>query len=201
VIARIRGTLLSRRPDYVVVDVGGVGYGLFVSLNTFYQLPAPGQEVTLEVHTVVREDAIHLYGFAEPQEKEAFAQLIAVTGVGPKVALGVLSGITPRELWQAVKSRDTARLCKVPGVGKKTAARLVVDLEGKLPPAEEEAAAEAEAAPAAASPLVEDAVSALVNLGYPQARAQKVVESALAELGPEPSLEELLRRSLQRLAA
>ena len=194
-IARIRGLLITRRPEYVVVEVGGVGYRLFVSLNTFYELPEPGSEVTLLVHTVVRDDAIHLYGFSSQHEKDAFGQLIGVSGVGPKVAMSVLSGISPDELWLAVKSRDIERLCKVPGVGKKTAARLVVDLEGRLPRAE----AAAEAAPAPEKPpLVSDAVSALTNLGYPEPKAAKAVEKALAGLGPDTALEDLLREALKQ---
>lgn len=194
-IARIHGRIITRRPEFVVVDVGGVGYRLFVSLSTFYDLPEPGAEATLLVHTVVRDDAIHLYGFSQESEKAAFGQLIGVSGIGPKVALSVLSGITPDELWLAVKSRDVDRLCKVPGVGKKTAARLVVDLEGKLPPGQ----VAPEAAPAKAkTPLVNDAVSALTNLGYPEAKASQAVERALSALEPEPALEELLRESLKQ---
>jgi Holliday junction DNA helicase RuvA len=195
VIARIQGQLIIRRPEYVVVDVGGVGYRLFVSLNTFYDLPEPGAEATLLVHTVVRDDAIHLYGFSQEQEKSAFGQLIGVSGIGPKVALSVLSGISPDELWLAVKSRDLDRLCKVPGVGKKTAARLVVDLEGRLPQGQ----AAPEAAPAEEKPpLISDAVSALTNLGYPEPKATRAVEKALSAMEPDPSLEALLRESLKQ---
>lgn len=128
-IARIAGQMIHRAPDHLVVDVGGVGYRLFVSLNTFYALPEPPAAVQLMVHTVVRDDAIHLYGFGDAAEKEAFGHLIGVSGVGPKLAMGILSGIGPEDLWQAVRSRDIARLCKVPGIGKKTAARMVVDLK------------------------------------------------------------------------
>jgi Holliday junction DNA helicase RuvA len=195
VIARIQGQLIIRRPEYVVVDVGGVGYRLFVSLNTFYDLPEPGADATLLVHTVVRDDAIHLYGFSQEQEKAAFGQLIGVSGIGPKVALSVLSGISPDELWLAVKSRDLDRLCKVPGVGKKTAARLVVDLEGRLP--QGQAAPEAEPVEDK-PPLVSDAVSALTNLGYPEPKATKAVEKALTAMEPDPSLEALLRESLKQ---
>ncbi|MFH2125304.1 MAG: Holliday junction branch migration protein RuvA [Pseudomonadota bacterium] len=194
-IARIHGRIITRRPEFVVVDVGGVGYRLFVSLNTFYDLPEPGAEATLLVHTVVRDDAIHLYGFSREPEKAAFGQLIGVSGIGPKVALSVLSGITPDELWLAVKSRDLDRLCKVPGVGKKTAARLVVDLEGRLPQSQ----AAPESAPVEAKPpLVSDAVSALTNLGYPEPKASKAVERALAALDADPALEVLLREALKQ---
>jgi Holliday junction DNA helicase RuvA len=198
VIARLSGRLVERRPDHVIVDVGGVGYRVFVSLNTFYTLPEPGSPLSLEINTVVREDAIHLYGFASQAERAAFNHLIAVTGVGPKLALGILSGIGPDDLWLAIRSRDAARLTKVPGVGKKTAARLVVELEGKIPLSE---AAPAEAAVAGpASALAEDAMSALMNLGYPEAAARKAVEATVKEAGAEMGLEELLRLSLRRLS-
>jgi Holliday junction DNA helicase RuvA len=195
VIASIRGRLAHRRPEQVVVEINGLGYELFVSLNTFYQLPAVGAEVSLRVQTVVREDAFLLYGFATEEEKEAFARLIGVSGVGPRVAVGLLSGVTPAELWEAVRSRDTERLTKVPGVGKKTASRLVLELEGRLP-----AAAAGEAEPAAAGhPLWEDAMSALTNLGYSEAAAQRAVEKAVAELGPEPGLEDILKHALKAI--
>lgn len=196
-IARIAGQMIHRAPDHLVVDVGGVGYRLFVSLNTFYALPEPPAAVQLMVHTVVRDDAIHLYGFGDAAEKEAFGHLIGVSGVGPKLAMGILSGIGPEDLWQAVRSRDIARLCKVPGIGKKTAARMVVDLEGRLPAAEEsDQAGDAVAAGGAAA---EDAVSALVNLGYPQPRAAKAVEAAVEKLGDGAPLEDLLRQVLKSL--
>jgi Holliday junction DNA helicase RuvA len=194
VIASIRGRLAHRRPEQVVVEINGLGYELFVSLNTFYELPAAGAEVFLWVQTVVREDAFLLYGFAAEEEKEAFVRLIGVSGVGPRVALGLLSGITPAELWEAVRSRDTERLTKVPGVGKKTANRLVLELEGRLP-----AAAQAAEPAAAGLPLWEDAMSALTNLGYSEAAAQRAVEKAVAELGPEPALEDILKHALKAI--
>ncbi len=195
-IARICGTLKERRPQQVVVDVGGVGYRLFVSLATFYELPEEGAEVELLVHTVVRDDAIHLYGFLSPAEREAFGHLLAVSGVGPKLGIGILSGISADELWQAVRAGDAARLCKVPGVGKKTAARMVVDLEGRLPQVE---AAAAEPADAAFAGIKADAISALVNLGYPEAKAAKAVEAAQHEAGPQATLKDLLRQALRQL--
>ncbi len=196
-IALIRGTLVSRRPDHVVVDVGGVGYRLFVTLTTFYDLPEPGVEVTLLTQTVVRDDAIHLYGFLTPEEKEAFGLLTQVSGVGPKLGLSILSGISALELWTAVQTRDTARLCKVPGIGKKTAGRLVLELEGRLP--EAALVPGAAAAPAAAAPAVEDAASALMNLGYPEAAAAKAVQAAAAELGEGAGIEDLLKAALKRV--
>jgi Holliday junction DNA helicase RuvA len=192
-IARLTGNLINRRPDHLVVDVGGVGYRVFVSLNSFYELPDPGSQVSLLVQTVVRDDAIHLYGFLAEAEREAFTALTGVSGVGPKLALGILSGITPDELWLAVRGRDTARLVKVPGIGKKTAARLVVELEGKLP----EPGADQAAAGRRLTPVAEDAVSALVNLGYPEARARQTVDQVLSELEPQAPIEEILRQTLK----
>ncbi|MGD9124266.1 MAG: Holliday junction branch migration protein RuvA [Desulfarculaceae bacterium] len=192
-IARLTGNLINRRPDHLVVDVGGVGYRVFVSLNSFYELPDPGSQVSLLVQTVVRDDAIHLYGFLAEAEREAFIALTGVSGVGPKLALSILSGITPDELWLAVRGRDTARLVKVPGIGKKTAARLVVELEGKLP----EPGADQAATGRRLTPVAEDAVSALVNLGYPEARARQTVDQVLSELEPQASIEEILRQTLK----
>ncbi|MFH1035104.1 MAG: Holliday junction branch migration protein RuvA [Pseudomonadota bacterium] len=196
-IARLRGTLLERRPEQVVLDVAGVGYRVFISLGTFYDLPEPGQPLDLLVHTVVREDAIHLYGFLRPEERAAFLALIAVTGVGPKLALSILSGIAADDLWLAVRGRDAERLTKVPGVGKKTAARLVVELEGKIPDLAPGLAAAPLAAPGR-PPAVEDAISALINLGYPESAANKAVEGAAKSLEGQPTVEALLREALRR---
>ncbi|MCB2187336.1 MAG: Holliday junction branch migration protein RuvA [Deltaproteobacteria bacterium] len=199
-IARLGGALVARRPDHVVVDVAGVGYRVFITLAAFCDLPDLGREVAFHIHTIVREDAIHLYGFPREDEWAAFAQLLAVKGVGPKLALGILSSLAPRDLWAAVRAGDASRLNKVPGVGKKTAAQLILDLAGRLP-AETSEAPSTPAPPA--SPLADDAQSALMNLGYPEAKAAKAVETALAELDPTgqtpPSLEDLLRNSLKKL--
>ncbi len=194
-IARLRGTLLERRPDQAILEVGGVGYRVFISLNTFYELPEPGRELALLVHTNVREDAIHLYGFTKAAEREAFQALIGISGVGPKLALAILSGLSVDDLWLAVRARDAARLTKAPGVGKKTAGRLIVELEGKLPQADPSAPA-----PAGLAPMGADAVSALVNLGYPEPAASKAVAAAFQELGAETALEVALRRALKLLS-
>ena len=192
-IAYLAGTIQLRRPEQVIVFVNGVGYLVFVSLNTFYDLPPEGREVKLLVYTVVREDAIQLYGFSAEAEKQAFIQLIGITGVGPKLALSILSGITPDQLWLAVKNRDTQRLIKVPGIGAKTAARLIVELEGKIPDSPK-------SLPALNS-VNEDALSALKNhLGYSESVANKALEKAASQLGPEPALEELLRLALKILS-
>ena len=192
-IAMLNGSIKEKRPDQIIIMAGHVGYRVFVSLNTFYDLPATGEESFLHIHTVVREDAIHLYGFSQETEKETFSRLISISGIGPKVALSMLSGIAPLELWQAVRARDAERLTKIPGIGKKTAARLVVELEGKLPQGDSGQGA------FTAAPLEADAMSALLNLGYPEAMARKALDGALAVLGNEPSLPELLKASLMNL--
>ena len=193
-IGFIRGKLLLRRPEHIVVDVGGVGYRVFLSLRSFCRLPGEGEEVGLIIHTVVREDAIHLYGFLEQEEWETFGQLLGVKGVGPKLALGILSAVAPGELWDAVRRGDTAALGRIPGVGKKTAAQLVVDLAGRLPPGERDSGAGE-----SVNPVLEDATSALVNLGYPETKARAAVQQ-VAKGMQAPVLEELIRLALKALA-
>lgn len=192
-IASVSGTILTRRPDHVVVDCGGVGYRVFVSLTTFCDLPEIGKPVTLLIHTIVRDDHIHLHGFLGEAEWQAFGNLITVSGIGPKVAQAILSGIPPAELWKAIRAGDAARLTAIPGVGKKTAARLVVELEGRLP----KDTGEGGAAEAPAAPMSDDAVSALMNLGYPEAKAKKAVDRALKEAEPGASLEDVIKASLK----
>ena len=196
-IASIRGRILARRPDHVVLDVGGVGYRVFVSIDAFCRLPDNG-EIHLFTHTIVRDDAIHLYGFMTEGEWEAFRLLVGVSGVGPKLAMAILSGIPIDELWAAVRSGDAARLAKTPGVGKKTAGRLVVDLAGRLP---KEDAAQPGAAPTGGlSPIADDAVGALMNLGYPEAKAQKAVDKAMENAGDGAAIEDVLRLALKEMA-
>jgi Holliday junction DNA helicase RuvA len=197
VIARIAGTLLEKHPSRVVVDVGGVGYDVQIPLSTFYNLGEPGADVTLRVHTHVREDALALFGFASVLELQLFERLIGVSGVGPKLALAVLSGIEPPDLVRAVRSQDVARLTKIPGIGRKTAERIGLELRDKLP------AAMAGAAPASdggADVLRDDLISALLNLGYQRAAADKVVGAALeaGEKAFEPALKDALKRLAKR---
>ncbi len=194
-IASVNGTLIARRPDHVVIDCHGVGYRVFVSLTTFCDLPETGDAVQLLIHTVVRDDHIHLHGFITEAEWQAFGHLVTVSGVGPKLAQAILSGMPPAELFKAIRAGDAARLCAIPGVGKKTAARLVVDLEGRLPMD----AGEGEAPDQAAAPLIDDAASALMNLGYPEAKAKKAVEKALKEAGEGAGLEEVIKAALKRV--
>lgn len=175
-IARISGKLVQKKPSQVVVDVNGVGYGLSVTLATFYSLPDMGGQVTLHVHTIVREDAITLYGFLALGEREVFERLISVNKIGPKMAASILSGIPFGELAGAVKRKDIARLSMVPGVGKKTAERLCVELADKLDTLEH---AIADAGKAEESSLLNDTVEALVSLGYNRQEAMRSAKTVL----------------------
>lgn len=195
-IAFLTGRLLDKKPNRVVVDVGGVGYDVSVPLSTFYTLGDPGVTVSLRIHTHVREDTLALFGFATPLELTLFERLIGVSGIGPRVALSVLSGIEPAELVRAVRAQDTARLTAIPGVGKKTAERIGLELKDRLPPA---LVAEP-GAPAAADGggLRDDLLSALVNLGYPRAAAEKAIDRVV-QGHDEASFEESLRAVLRTL--
>jgi Holliday junction DNA helicase RuvA len=192
VIARLSGTVLEKHPNRVVVDVAGVGYDVQVPLSTFYGLGEPGAGVTLRVHTHVREDAIALYGFASPLEQDLFERLIAISGIGPKLALAVLSGIDPGELVRAIRTQDVARLTRIPGVGKKTAERIGLELKDRLPHA---AGAPAEIAEPG-SGLRDDLLSALANLGYQRAAAEKAVD-AVVKRAPDAPFEQALRDVLR----
>jgi Holliday junction DNA helicase RuvA len=200
VIAHVRGLLAEKSFDRVVVDVGGVGYQLIVSLQTLAELPQPGAEVTLKTHLVVREDAHLLFGFAGDAERRAFELCISVSGIGPKLAMAILSGFRPEALAHAVSSGDVARLSKTPGVGKKTAERLVVELRDKF---ERVVAGAAPADPAAAargkpSALAQTIASALVNLGYRPPEAERAAAEAIKGRESEP-LELLVKEALKAL--
>jgi holliday junction DNA helicase RuvA len=196
-IGQLRGRLTDKRPNQVLVDVGGVGYLVQVPLSTFAALGELHAEVTLLIHTHVREDALALYGFLSSREKHFFEMLLSASGVGPSLALKILSGMSVDELVPAIRGGDLVRLTKIPGVGRKTAERMVVELKDKL----DAVAAEAER-PAASSPAgVEgDVVSALVNLGYEVRAAESAVAEAKREVG-SANFEKLLRASLQSLSA
>ena len=193
-IAHLRGRILEKHPNRLIVDVSGVGYDVFVPLSTFYGLGEPGSELTLRIHTHVREDALLLYGFATALEQDLFQRLISVSGIGPKVALAVLSGMEPSELVRAIERGDVVRLTSIPGVGKKTSERIVLELKDRLPrvPA---AAIDAGVQPGGAE-LRDDVLSALVNLGYHRPLAEKAVDAAIkltAGGGFEPTLKQALR--------
>jgi Holliday junction DNA helicase RuvA len=194
VIAHLRGQLAKRTPQEVVIDVGGVGYRVFVPLSTYYRLGEEGSAASLVIHTHVREDALSLFGFATAGEHSLFERLISVNGVGPKLALGILSGIDAPELVAAIRASDLVRLTRVPGVGKKTAERLILELKDKLPPTEG-----APLASATPSAVKADLLSALANLGYSRHEAERAVDRALGS-GPQDRFDDLLRRALQALA-
>jgi Holliday junction DNA helicase RuvA len=197
VIAHLRGTILEKHPNRVVVDVGGVGYDVAVPLSTFYGLGDAGQQVALRVHTHVREDALALFGFASVLELDLFERLIGISGIGPKLGLAVLSGIEPQELIGAIQRGDLTRLTAIPGVGKKTSERIVLELKDRLPKAQTvPAAPEAGAVPV----LRDDLVSALINLGYHRPLAEKAVDAALTVAGRDAGFERTLKQALRELA-
>jgi Holliday junction DNA helicase RuvA len=198
VIAHLRGRILSKQPNRIIIEVNGVGYDVSVPLSTFYGLGEPGAEINLRIHTHVREDALLLYGFATPLEQELFERLIGVGGIGPKVALSVLSGIEPMELVRAIERGDLARLTAIPGVGKKTSERIVLELKDRLPrsPLAEDAAAGGTPAPPV---MRDDVLSALINLGYHRPLAEKAVDAAL-KATPDGTFERTLKQALRELA-
>jgi len=205
-IAHLSGTLLSKQATSAIVDVGGVGYDVAIPLSTFYELGEVGEPVQLRVYTHVREDAIQLFGFKTTRERELFLQLISVNGVGPGLAIKLLSGMNADEMIASIRTNNLVRLVAIPGVGRKTAERLVVDLRDKIaalssPALEEEFAARAAAsgAPASTDAMRDDAMSALSNLGYQKAAVEKAVKNAIDE-GGDLSVEVILRRSLRSLA-
>jgi Holliday junction DNA helicase RuvA len=189
-IARLTGRLVEKHPPGIVVDVHGVGYELDVPMSTFYHLPATGQEVTLLTHLVVREDAQLLFGFGSEAERQLFRQLLRISGIGARIALSLLSGLSVAEVQAAVAQQDSARLTRIPGIGKKTAERLLLELKDKLGPV---AGAPAQAA---AAPAGEDALNALVALGY----SDKEARAALARLGAELPVQDAIRQALRILA-
>jgi Holliday junction DNA helicase RuvA len=202
VIAHLRGSILEKHPNRIVIDVNGVGYDVFVPLSTFYGLGEPGAAIALRIHTHVREDALLLYGFATRLEQELFERLIGVSGIGAKVALSVLSGIEPQEFIRAIERSDLARLTAIPGVGKKTAERIVLELKDRLPRAQTAEAIGGAAAAPEAPILRDDVVSALVNLGYHRPLAEKAAEAAIATIGssPDAGFERALRQALREVA-
>jgi Holliday junction DNA helicase RuvA len=197
-IARLRGRLLEKAPEQIVVDVGGVGYQLFVSLNAFYRLPNPGVEIDLYVHTHVREDALQLYGFLDAAERALFLLLLQVATIGPKVALAVLSGMDTPDLESAIADGDARRLVAVPGIGKKKADLMILQLREKVKVLQQSRAAAAATSPARGGGDAAEAVSALVNLGYKQHEAERAV--ARAEESGSRALADLIREALRRLA-
>lgn len=191
-IGFLEGELMDKSPGLILVKVGGVGYQVYIPLSTFYALPDPPAQVALQIHTRLQEDALSLYGFSTQEEKDVFLQLLSIPRIGARTALNILSGINPEDFAQALLQGDDKRLAGIPGIGKKSAARIVLELKDKLPPARR---------PRPASPketLIADALSALLNLGYSKNMAEKALDAAQAQ--GAGTLEDLLRQSLKLLA-
>jgi Holliday junction DNA helicase RuvA len=205
-IAHLSGTLLSKQATSVIVDVSGVGYEVNIPLSTFYDLENEGSNVKLRIYTHVKEDALQLYGFKTARERELFINFISVSGIGPKLGIALLSGMSADELIASIKSNNLARLTLIPGVGRKTAERLIVDLREKMAALsaaqqEEEPGAKPEAAEAPSEDSVRSqALSGLMNLGYQRSAAEKAVDAALAE-GGEITVESILKRSLRKIGS
>jgi holliday junction DNA helicase RuvA len=203
-IAQLSGKLIQKQPNGVIIDVGGVGYDVTIPVSTFYELGEPGADVSLKIHTHVREDVIQLFGFWTAREKELFLKLTSVSGVGPKLAITMLSGMPAGELISAITNNDLVRLTSIPGVGRKTAERVVVELRDKLAvmsleAREGERTAARDLAPGEAG-VRDDTVSALMALGYPKAIAERAVSFAVREEG-ERTIEAVLKRALRRLSS
>ncbi|NLV31736.1 MAG: Holliday junction branch migration protein RuvA [Acidobacteria bacterium] len=199
-IGQLRGKLLAKSPNLLLVDVGGVGYEVIIPLTSFYELPEEGNEITLKIHTHVREDALLLFGFRSRSEKSLFLKLISTSGIGPKLAITILSGARVEELAAAVAEGNVPRLTSIPGVGRKTAERMILELRSQMTPflLPEHAEAARQGTPGGA--LEEDVVSALTNLGYPRAAAEKALSLTLREPECGRTFEEILRNTLRRLA-
>jgi Holliday junction DNA helicase RuvA len=194
-IAHLRGRLLAKHPNQAIVETAGVGYDVTITVPTFSDLPAVGAEVALHIHTHVREDAIALYGFLRPAEKVLFEKLITVSGIGPTLAIKILSGMAADEMIRAIRSNDVARLTRIPGIGRKTAERMVLELRDKLV---EEGQASAPAIPAP-NATEEDVLSALVNLGYQRPAAEKALAVATKN-SKAASFDALFREALGALS-
>jgi len=192
-IAHLRGKLLAKHPNQAVVETAGVGYDVTISVPTFSDLPALGGEVALHIHTHVREDQIALYGFLRPSEKLLFEKLITVSGIGPKLAITILSGMAADEMVGAIRGNDIVRLTRIPGIGRKTAERMVLELRDKLP----EVSAASSPAVALMNPTEEDVLSALVNLGYQRAAAEKALGAVAKKDG---AFDAMFREALAALS-
>jgi len=186
-IGSLRGRLISKRPDNILIEANGIGYQVQVPLNILARMPNEGQEVFLHIHTHVREDALQLYGFQSEEEKRIFTTLLGITGIGPKMALNVLSGLSLDEFLTALESEDVAMLCRIPGLGKKTAHRLILELREKLPSVQ-----------GSKDRVFDDALSALINLGYKKSVAQVFLEEAYRQ--GQADIETLIRDTLKLMS-
>jgi Holliday junction DNA helicase RuvA len=194
-IAHLRGKLLAKHPNQAIVETHGVGYDVTISVPTFSEMPAAGAEVALHIHTHVREDALNLYGFLRLAEKHLFEKLLSVSGIGPKLAITILSGMPVDEMVGAIRGGDVARLTRIPGIGKKTAERMVLELRDKLPAP----TGAPETSIAVTSPVEEDVISALVNLGYQRPAAEKALQGA-RNSGNSQSFDTMFRHALGALS-
>ena len=194
-IAHLRGTLLAKHPNQAIVETHGVGYEVAITVPTFSEMPAAGAEVALHIHTHVREDALSLYGFLRLAEKHLFEKLLTVSGIGPTLAIKILSGMPADEMIGAIRGGDLARLTRIPGIGRKTAERMVLELRDKLP----SATGASEMNATFASPVEEDVISALVNLGYQRAAADKALLAARSSASPQ-TFEVMFREALGSLS-
>lgn len=192
-IAHLRGRLIAKHPNQAIVEAGGVGYDVTISVPTFSELPSAGTEVSLHIHTHVREDAIALFGFLRPEEKQLFEKLISVSGIGPKLAITILSGMATPDMVSAIKGNDVAKLTRIPGIGKKTAERMVLELRDKL-----EHFGAAPAVPPT-SAIEDDVLSALMNLGYQRPAAERALATA-AKNGAKQEFDTLFRDALAALS-
>lgn len=200
-IAQLRGRLMSKDPGQIVVDVNGVGYQVFIPLSTYYQLPAVKQEVFLRVYTHVREDAIHLYGFHTPEERATFELLTGVSGIGPRLASNILSGISVEEFIPAVLEGDLARLKAIPGVGRKTAERVILELKDKILEVPRTSPVAVGRQPRSErDQMIGDVVSALLNLGCSRKEASNAAEAAREALGREADFEKVVKQALKNLS-
>ncbi len=205
-IAHLSGTLLSKNPNSVIVDVSGVGYEVNIPVSTFYELEDTGTNIKLRIYTHVKEDALQLYGFKTARERELFINFISVSGIGPKLGIALLSGMSADELIASIKTNNLARLTLIPGVGKKTAERLIVDLREKMTAlsaaqGEEDTGARTETADVSTEDSVRSqALSGLMNLGYQRSAAERAIDAALSE-GGDVSVESVLKRSLRKLGS
>ena len=197
-IAFLRGRIVDKQPNRIIIDIQGVGYDVHVPLSTFYEIGEVGSDVALRVHTHVREDALQLYGFLTELERQLFERLIGISGIGPKLAVAVLSGMDPRDLVTAVQRADVARLTSIPGVGKKTAERIVLELKDRLAQIVMPAAADTAPPASGADRLRADLLSALQNLGYHRPQAEKAIETAVKSM-TDATFEQALKSALREL--
>ena len=197
-IAHLKGKLTYKSPVTIIIDVNGIGYQVFVSLSTFYALPELNSEVFLDIHTHVREESLKLFGFYTIDEKKIFEKLISINKVGPKLALTILSGMSPVELFTTIDSNDVEKLSTIPGIGSKTAARLILEMRDKM--GQLTLDSEITNDSISQNGLFDDALSALVNLGYKKSQAEQALKKVCPEGEPEDSIEDLIKKSLNLLS-